>query len=269
MEASRYPNLNKGDVVCRAMSWPWQLYFQEDGDSFQKLDVNSLGGDVSIVLSCLGLTGLTSLLGIREMGGIKPRTPGQTCVVSAAAGSCGSLAGQIARLEGCDRVVGTCGSKQKCEFLTGSLKFDAAINYKTEDVNKRLDETCPNGVQVYFDNVGGPISDTVIRHMTPHSNIVLCGQIAVYNKDICYPPPLSPDVQKLLEERHIRRERFLVLDYQEKFKESLDQLTEWLRSGKLVARQTVEKGLDNAPKAFVNMMNGGNIGKQIVLVSDI
>ncbi|KAM7286006.1 prostaglandin reductase 2 [Ixodes scapularis] len=268
IETSRFEGLSKGDVVCRALSWPWQIYFDTPGDSLEKIDVEALGGDVSLVLSCLGLTGLTALLGLREKGGIKPGT-GQTCVVSAAAGSCGSLAGQIAKLDGCARVVGICGSQAKCTFLLETLKFDAAINYKTEDLDKRIQETCPAGVQVYFDNVGGPISDAVIRHMTPDSNVVLCGQISVYNKDVPYPPPVGPGVQKVMDQRRIKRERFLVLRHEDKFQQSLAQLSEWLKSGKLTVRQTVERGLENAPRAFVSMMNGGNIGKQVVLVSEL
>lgn len=123
--------------------------------------------------------------------------------------------------------------------------------------------------QVYFDNVGGPISDAVIRHMTPDSSVVLCGQISVYNKDVPYPPRLGPGVQKIVEERRIKRDRFLVLRHEDKFEKSLAQLSEWLKSGKLVVRKTVEKGLENAPRAFISMMNGGNIGKQVVLVSDL
>ncbi|XP_065297492.1 prostaglandin reductase 2-like [Dermacentor albipictus] len=268
IEQSHSALLEKGDIVCRAMSWPWQLYFKTTADSLQKLDVQELGGDVSVVLTCLGLTGLTALLGLREKGGIKP-SANQTCVVSAAAGACGSLAGQIAKLEGCKRVVGICGSDEKCDFLTKTLKFDAAINYKTQDVDERLTVTCPDGIQVYFDNVGGPVSDAVIRHMTSDSNIVLCGQIAVYNKSVHYPPPLSEDIQKIVKEKRISRDRFLVLQYQDKFDECLAQLKAWLKEGKLVARQTVERGLENAPRAFISMMNGGNIGKQVVMVSDL
>lgn len=268
IEQSHSPLLEKGDIVCRAMSWPWQLYFKTTADSLQKLDVKEVGGDVSVVLTCLGLTGLTALLGLRVKGGIKP-SANQTCVVSAAAGACGSLAGQIAKLEGCKRVVGICGSDEKCDFLTDTLKFDAAINYKTQDVDKRLTETCPGGVQVYFDNVGGPISDAVIRHMTPDSNIVLCGQISVYNKNVEYPPPLSEDVQKVVQEKRISRDRFLVLQYQDKFDDALAHLKAWLNEGKLIARQTVERGIENAPQAFINMMNGKNIGKQVVIVSDL
>uniref|UniRef100_A0A1E1XH45 15-oxoprostaglandin 13-reductase n=1 Tax=Amblyomma aureolatum TaxID=187763 RepID=A0A1E1XH45_9ACAR len=268
IEKSHSPLLEKGDVVCRAMSWPWQLYFKTTADSLQKLDMEDLSGDVSVVLTCLGLTGLTALLGLREKGGIKPST-NQTCVVSAAAGACGSLAGQIAKLEGCAKVVGICGSDAKCDFLIKTLKFDAAINYKTEDVDKRLKEICPDGVQVYFDNVGGAVSDAVIRNMTQDSNIVLCGQIAAYNKTVHYPPPLDGFIQKIIKDKHITRDRFLVLQYEDKFEESLAQLKTWLKEGRLIVRQTVERGLENAPQAFINMMNGGNIGKQVVLVSDI
>ncbi|KAH7967108.1 hypothetical protein HPB49_022699 [Dermacentor silvarum] len=267
IEQSHSPLLEKGDIVCRAMSWPWQLYFKTTADSLQKLDVEELGGDVSVVLTCLGLTGLTALLGLREKGGIKP-SANQTCVVSAAAGACGSLAGQIAKLEGCKRVVGICGSDEKCDFLTKTLNSQKLPRLVRADSDSEFAQVLSVS-NVYFDNVGGPVSDTVIRHMTADSNIVLCGQIAVYNKSVHYPPPLSEDIQKIVKEKHISRDRFLVLQYQDKFDECLAHLKAWLKEGKLIARQTVERGLENAPQAFINMMNGGNIGKQVVIVSDL
>lgn len=266
VEESRYAELCKGDIVYRAMSWPWQIWFSTEGDSLRKVEMKDIAGDLTAPLSYMGLSGLTALLGLREKGGIQ-RGTGQTCVVSAAAGACGILAGQIAKLEGCGRVVGICGSDEKCKVLTESFNFDAAINYKTQNVEEKLKETCPKGVQVYFDNVGGTVSNQVIRQMTPHSNIVLSGQISMYNTDQPYPPPLPPDVQKILDSRDIRRERFLVLRYQQEFEAAILQLAAWARAGQLIPKVTIEEGIENAPKAFIKMMTGGNIGKQLVRVS--
>ncbi|XP_033002076.1 prostaglandin reductase 2 isoform X2 [Lacerta agilis] len=175
---------------------------------------------------------------------------------------------KIGSLEGCSRVVGICGTDEKCSILVSEMGFDAAINYKKEDVAQRLHELCPAGVDVYFDNVGGDISDTVISQMNPNSHIILCGQISQYNKDVPYPPPLPPAIEEIRKVRNITRERFLVLNYAEKFAASTMQLCQWIKEGKLKAKETVVKGLENIGAAFQSMMSGGNIGKQIVLVSE-
>ncbi|XP_053240033.1 prostaglandin reductase 2 isoform X3 [Podarcis raffonei] len=175
---------------------------------------------------------------------------------------------KIGSLEGCSRVVGICGTDEKCSILVSEMGFDAAINYKKEDVAQRLHELCPAGVDVYFDNVGGDISDTVISQMNLNSHIILCGQISQYNKDVPYPPPLPPAIEEIRKVRNITRERFLVLNYVEKFAASTMQLCQWIKEGKLKAKETVVKGLENIGAAFQSMMSGGNIGKQIVLVSE-
>ncbi|XP_059505459.1 prostaglandin reductase 2-like [Stegostoma tigrinum] len=175
---------------------------------------------------------------------------------------------QIGRLEGCPRVVGICGTDQKCQVLVSEIGFVAAVNYKKDNVAEKIQEYCPGGVDTYFDNVGGDISNTVISQMKPNSHIILCGQISQYNKDVPYPPPLPPPTDAILKEKNITRERFLVLNYTEKFDVGMVQLSQWLKEGKLKVRETVVKGLENIGAAFQSMMKGGNIGKQIVLVSD-
>ncbi|XP_060684663.1 prostaglandin reductase 2 isoform X5 [Hemiscyllium ocellatum] len=145
----------------------------------------------------------------------------------------GAVLTKIGRLEGCSRVVGICGSDEKCQILVSEIGFDAAINYKKDNVAEKLREYCPAGVDAYFDNVGGDISNTVINQMNPNSHIILCGQISQYNKDVPYPPPLPPPIDVILKERNIKRERFLVLNYTEKFEVGTMQLSRWLKEGKL------------------------------------
>eukprot|EP00105_Crassostrea_gigas_P025988 XP_011446758.1 PREDICTED: prostaglandin reductase 2-like [Crassostrea gigas] len=264
------PAFSPGDIVEAQAAWPWVALFkrkQEEQNPLRKVDTSLLGGKLTLPLTVLGLIGLTSYLGIKEKGGINPGQ-NQTLVVSGAAGACGSVAGQLGRLEGCTRVVGICGSNEKCQFLTQELGFDGAINYKTENVKERLAALCPDGVDVYFDNVGGEMSDTVISQMNKNSNVILCGQIAVYNKDVPYPPPIPESTETRIKDMNINRTRFLVLNYADKFEEAMTKLAELVLSGKIKVRETTMEGLENTGKAFVSMMNGGNIGKQIVHVAD-
>lgn len=266
VEETKDAQFAAGDfVIC--FNWPWQTKAILDGKQLQKLDPQLVDGHLSHYLGAAGLTGLTSLLGIREKGHVTPGA-NQTMVVSGAAGACGSVAGQIGHLEGCSRVVGICGTDEKCSILVSEMGFDTAINYKKENVMQRLREVCPAGVDVYFDNVGGDISDAVISQMKPNSHIILCGQISQYNKKVPYPPPLPPAIEEIRKAQNITRERFLVLNYSDKFPASTMQLCQWIKQGKLKVRESVIKGLENIGAAFQSMMTGGNIGKQIVVVSE-
>lgn len=223
-------------------------------------------GHLSYFLGAVGITGLTALLGIREKGHVT-KGANQTMVVSGAAGACGSIAGQIGRLDGCVRVVGVCGSDEKCKALVEDLGFSAAINYRLEDVPTRLKESCPNGIDVYFDNVGGAISDAVIAQMNKGSHVILCGQISQYNKDVPYPPPLSDETQENLRNKKITRERFIVLNYMSKADAALYELSQWFKSGQIKVLETVVDGIETMGDAFCSMMKGGNTGKQIVKIS--
>ncbi|NXK34540.1 PTGR2 reductase, partial [Piprites chloris] len=265
VEESKHDNLAEGDFVT-SFTWPWQTVAILDGSLLQKLVPQLVNGRLSYFLGAAGITGLTALLGVREKGHVAVGA-NQTMVVSGAAGACGSLAGQIGRLEGCSRVVGIAGTDEKCSILIQEMGFDAAINYKKGNVAEQLRKLCPGGVDVYFDNVGGDISDTVISQMNQNSHIILCGQISQYNKDVPYPPPLPPDTEKIQKERNITRERFLVLNYMDKHEASILQLCQWIQEGKLKVRETIVEGLANIGAAFQSMMSGGNIGKQIVSVS--
>ncbi|NWH76655.1 PTGR2 reductase, partial [Piaya cayana] len=251
VEESKHENLAKGDFVI-SFVWPWQTMAILDGSLLQKIFPQLVNGHLSYFLGAAGITGLTALLGIREKGHVTVGA-NQTMVVSGAAGACGSLAGQIfcltvhlqiGCLEGCSRVVGIAGTDEKCSILVQEMGFAAAINYKKGNVAEQLRELCPSGVDVYFDNVGGDISDTVISQMNQNSHIILCGQISQYNKDVPYPPPLSPDILKIQKERNITRERFLVLNYMDKQEASVLQLCQWIQEGKLKVRTfTVAYGI--------------------------
>ncbi|XP_019407492.1 PREDICTED: prostaglandin reductase 2 isoform X1 [Crocodylus porosus] len=266
VEDSKHTHLVKGDFVT-SFNWPWQTKAILDGSLLQKLNPQLVDGHLSHFLGAAGITGLTALLGIREKGHVIPGA-NQTIVVSGAAGACGSSAGQIGRLEGCSRVVGITGTDEKCSILVSEMGFDAAINYKKGNVAEQLRDLCPAGVDVYFDNVGGDISDAVISQMNQNSHIILCGQISQYNKPMIYPPPLAPAIEEIRKARNITRERFLVLDYMDKHEAGVLQLCQWIKEGKLKARETVTRGLEKTGAAFQSMMTGGNIGKQIVLISE-
>ncbi|XP_067895864.1 prostaglandin reductase 2 isoform X2 [Heterodontus francisci] len=203
IEESKHPKFQKCDVVT-SFSWPWQSQAVVDGKVLTKLDPQLVDGHLSHFLGAVGMPGLTSLLAVREKGHVKPGA-NQTMVVSGAAGACGMLAGQIGRLEGCSRVVGICGTDEKCRVLVCEIGFDAAINYKKDNIVEKLQEFCPAGVDSYFDNVGGDISNTVISQMNQNSHIILCGQISQYNKDVPYPPPLPSHTENILKERNITR----------------------------------------------------------------
>lgn len=266
VEESKHQKLVKGDFVT-SFYWPWQTKAILDGNSLEKVDPQLVDGHLSYFLGAIGMPGLTSLIGVQEKGHISAGS-NQTMVVSGAAGACGSLAGQIGRLLGCSRVVGICGTHEKCLFLTSELGFDAAVNYKTGNVAEQLRDACPDGVDVYFDNVGGDISNTVISQMNENSHIILCGQISQYNKDVPYPPPLPPAVEAVQRERNITRERFMVLNYKDKFEPGILQLSQWFKEGKLKIKETMANGLENMGVAFQSMMTGGNVGKQMVRISE-
>lgn len=266
VEASSCSTYIKGDVVT-SFNWPWQTHAVMKGSGLQKVDPQMVDGHLSHFLGVVGITGLTALLGVREKGHVT-KGANQTMVVSGAAGACGSLAGQIGRLDGCTRVVGICGTDEKCKALVEDLGFSASINYRHGDVSARLKESCPDGIDVYFDNVGGAISDAVMEQMNNGGNVILCGQISQYNKDVPYPPPLSEKMQEVLQNKNITQERFTVLNYMSKAEAALFELSQWVKSAQIKVLETVVNGIENMGVAFCSMMKGGNIGKQIVKVSE-
>jgi NADPH-dependent curcumin reductase CurA len=205
----------------------------------------------------LGTTGLTAYFGLFEVGRAKP---GDTVVVSGAAGAVGQVTGQLAKIAGC-RAVGIAGGPEKVAELTDLYGFDTGIDYKADDVNAALKEHCPRGVDVYFDNVGGALSETVFRRLALGARIVICGQISQYN---LVEPELAPRNLGFLIVFRARMEGFLVSDYVHRFGEALERLGRWLAEGKIRYREDVTDGLENAPRAFIGMLNGANRGKTLV-----
>jgi hypothetical protein len=253
---SRSPRLSPGDTVFTMVGW--QEYAVID-DRDMPMVIPS-GIELRDALSVFGITGMTAYFGLNEIG--QPKA-GETVVVSGAAGATGSIVGQLAKLKGC-RVVGLAGSAAKCAWLKGELGFDAAIDYKKEDVAKRLAETCPKGVDVYFDNVGGPILNQVLARLALKGRVVLCGAISQYEKgNDLYGPP---NYINLLVRRG-RMEGFIILDYASRFMEGAMALAGLLAEGKLKHKTTVVEGLDHAPEALQRLFSGDHDGKLLVRVA--
>jgi NADPH-dependent curcumin reductase len=254
---SNNPKFAVGDRVFSLLGWQEYAVL---GDRDQANAIPS-GIDLRDALSLFGATGLTAYFGITEIG--KP-VAGETFVVSGAAGATGSIAGQLAKAKGC-RVVGIAGQDSKCRWLTEELGFDAAINYKTEDVPKRLAETCPKGIDVYFDNVGGPILNHVLARLAMRARVILCGAISQYND---LDNAFGPSNYVNLISRRAKMEGFIVLDYVPRFMEAVMALGGLLAEGKVKHKVTVVDGLDNAPNALQRLFTGDHEGKLLVKVAD-
>jgi len=216
---------------------------------------------IPLAMSALGLTGLTAYFGLLDVG--RPKE-GDTVVVSGAAGATGSMVGQIARIKGC-RAIGIAGGRDKCEWLLREARFDAAIDYKSEDVGARLRELCPKKIDVYFDNVGGPLLDVALAQLAMRGRIVLCGAIATYNDTEL--PPGPKNYLSLLVNRG-RMEGFIVLDYMKRAPEAVMALMGWVSSGQVVDRVDVQEGLENAPRTLRRLFAGENQGKQLLKIAD-
>ena len=256
---SRHPDFKAGDLVSGAFGW--QDYTATDGQGFMQTRKLPPGVPPNLALSLFGITGPTAYFGMTDVGRIKS---GETVVVSGAAGSTGSVAGQIAKINGC-RVIGIAGGKTKCDWLVSDLGFDAAIDYKTEDLGQRLSALCPDGIDVFFDNVGGPALNQVLARIALKARIVLCGAISAYN-DV-EPPPGPANYMNLISRRG-RMEGFIVLDYAARFPEAFEALSGWLREGKLVQKEDVATGLENAPATLARLFTGENFGKQLLKIAD-
>jgi NADPH-dependent curcumin reductase CurA len=253
---SKSSTFEKGDIVQGF--FPWATESVHKANTLQKIDTQL--APAPYYLGILGMPGLTAYFGLLHIG--KPKE-GETVVISGAAGAVGIVVGQIAKLKGC-RVVGIAGSDEKIKMLKEEFNFDEVINYKTtSDMKKAIKEACPNDVDIYFDNVGGEISDAVIANINFHARIVLCGQIALYNSTEV---PTGPRLQPMLLTRSVLMQGFIVGNFKDHFREGIEQLSQWVKDGKLKYEETIIEGFDKLPQAFLGLFSGKNKGKMIVKV---
>ena len=207
------------------------------------------------------MPGLTAYFGLLKIGN---PVPGDNLVVSAASGAVGAVVGQIGKMAGCN-VIGIAGSDEKIDYIKNDLEFDFGINYKTENIEKKLSEYCPNGINIYFDNVGGPITDAAIDNIALGGRVIVCGQISQYNDVNQAKGPRN--LWTLIRTRS-KIQGMLVSDWADEKEEALSRLSSWVSTGKLKYKEDIREGLNNAPKTFIDLMNGNNFGKLLVHVSD-
>lgn len=254
---STNPALPEGSLV-QGM-YGWQDYaIARSTDLVPPVPLHA-GVTPGMALAVFGATGLTAYFGLFETGAL---APGQTVLVSAAAGATGSMVVQIARLAGA-RVIGIAGGKEKCAWVRDTLGAAAVVDYKSEDLDTRLGQLCPAGIDLYFDNVGGAMLETAIEHIAPRGRIVLCGQIAAYDGASAAPGPRN--LMKLIM-RRARMEGFLVLDYIPRAGEAMQRIGGWLMEGKLAWNEDVQEGFDNIPRTLMRLFRGENRGKQLLRI---
>ncbi|MBL8271449.1 NADP-dependent oxidoreductase [Steroidobacter sp.] len=254
---SKHPNFKAGDFVQGTLGV--QAYATLDGKGLNKVDPSL--APLPVYLGTLGMPGMTAYFGLLDIG--KPQ-PGQTVVISGAAGAVGTVVGQIAKLKGC-RVVGLAGGKQKCDYLTQTLGFDAAIDYKSEDVKKVLRQHCPNGVDVYFDNVGGEILDIVLTQLARGARIIICGAISQYNSTTGVKGPSN--YLSLLVNR-ASMTGMVVFDYADRYADAGREMGGWYKSGQLKSREDIVDGLETFPETLLKLFSGENFGKLVLKVAD-
>lgn len=254
---SNHPDFDEGDVATGSLDWA--EYSTAKGAELTPVDPSL--APVSTALGVLGMPARTAYYGLLDVG--EPE-PGDTVAVSGAAGAVGSVVCQIAKMTDC-RVVGTAGSEKKIEFIEDELGVDVGINYKTtDDMATAMDEACPDGIDVYFDNVGGEVLDAVIPVLNHYARIPLCGQIALYNEEGI---PRGPRNEWKLVEKEVKMEGFLHGTYEPHHEDVNERLAKWIDDGKLTYRESIVEGIENAPEAFRGLFEGENIGKQLVEVA--
>jgi NADPH-dependent curcumin reductase CurA len=258
---SRAENFQPGDIVTGHLGW--QLYSAASGDYASPTSVRKVDpriAPVTTALGVLGMPGLTAYFGLLDIG--QPMS-GETVVVSGAAGAVGTAVCQLAKIKGC-RVVGIAGSDAKNDYLRDELGVDATINYKTAgEMREALKEACPNGVDIYFDNVGGEISDDVMMQIKHKARIIICGQISIYNLEQM---DVGPRIQPFLLVNSALMQGFIITDYEARFAEGITQMAQWLAEGKLKYAEHVVEEFENTPQAFLGLFTGDNLGKQLVKV---
>jgi NADPH-dependent curcumin reductase CurA len=257
VEASRHPGFKAGDIVTGLFGWQdYAVVAADDVRAVTELDL-----PLSTSLGILGLNGWTAYVGLLEIG--RPK-PGETVVVSTAAGAVGSAVGQIAKLNGC-RTVGIAGGAAKAAMCLTEFGFDEAIDYKSGDLDSRLAGACQGGVDIYFDNTAGAISDAVVRRLNVGARVVVCGTASIATWD---PPPVGPRIERALLTKRASIHGFLVLDYEHKRDEALRFLSKCIRDGSLRYREDILEGLHEAPGAIARLYRGENMGKLVVRLAD-
>ncbi|MDP6667712.1 MAG: NADP-dependent oxidoreductase [Dehalococcoidia bacterium] len=257
VEQSQSPIHSVGDIVRASIGW--QEWAAVPAHTATAVDPSL--GPVSTAVGVLGMPGMTAYFGLLEV--LKPRA-GDTLVVSAASGAVGAVVGQVGKLNGCF-VIGVAGSDEKCSYVVNELGFDGAINYKTQDVSAEIARLSPTGVDVYFDNVGGPVSDAVFENLALKSRVAVCGQISQYNAAT---PALGPRVLGNLIRTRTTVEGFLVYDFVLQHEIARARIAKWIREGRLKYKEDIVDGFENAPSAFIGLLRGENFGKLLVRVSD-
>ena len=262
VEVSHHPDFQAGDLVLGQSGW--QTRALSDGSHLIKLDTGI--AHPSLALGVLGMPGFTAYMGLLDIG--RPQ-PGETVVVAAASGAVGAVVGQIAKINGC-RVVGIAGGAEKCAYVANELGFDACIDHRAADFRQQLANACPRGIDVYFENVGGAVFDAVLPLLNSRARIPLCGLIAHYN-DVA--PPAGPDrlglLTRTLLTKRIKMQGFIIFDdYGPRYGEFFAAMSDWLKAGRIKFREDIVDGLDNAPHAFIGLLEGRNFGKLIVRVGE-
>ena len=252
---SHNPEYSVGDLVLG--NGGWQEYALSDGAGLRKLDPKA--APVSTALGVLGMPGMTAYVGLLEIGQPKP---GETVVVAAASGAVGSVVGQIAKIKGC-HAVGIAGGAEKCRFVTGELGFDDCVDHHARDFADQLQAACPKGIDVYFENVGGAVQQTVWPLLNDFARVPVCGLIVQYN--LTTPMP-GPDMFSVLRKRLLLR-GFIVFDFAAREGDFLRDVGEWVRTGRVKYREDIVDGLENAPASFLGMLQGKNFGKMLVRVA--
>lgn len=259
---SHHPDYKEGDLVLSNSGW--QDYALSDGTDVTKLDANI--GKPSYAIGALGMPSFTAYMGLLDIG--QPKA-GETVVVAAATGAVGSVVGQIAKLKGC-YVVGIAGGAEKCAYAVKELGFDACIDHRSADFPQQLAAACAKGIDVYFENVGGAVFDAVLPLLNTSARVPVCGLIANYNAtELPAGPDRLPLLTRTLLTRRIRMQGFIIfLDYAHRYNEFFDDMSGWLKTGKIKFREDIVEGLENAPQAFIGLLEGKNFGKLIIKVAE-
>ena len=255
--ASRCADFGVGEIVTGMFGW--QDYAAVDGSKVQRR-VTETGLPISTALGVLGLNGLTAYFALLELG--QPKAD-ETVLVSTAAGAVGSCAGQIAKIKGC-RTIGIAGGAQKAELCRKEFGYDIAIDYRAGDLEAKIAAACPDGIDVYFDNTSGEISDAVLRHLAVGARVIVCGTASIASWS---PPPLGPRVERHLLVKRARMQGFLIFDYLDRYPEGLRALGEWVRAGLIRYREDVLEGIEQAPDSIAGLYRGENLGKRLIRIA--